>query len=110
MKNTKIQFFTRSRKVAQGSSRNTNDFFLFFFSKFLRGEPWEALRLRVKIAFIPVPLHNGVISHSMGTFVLREIRCEGDSGFLWDHFDFASSFEWRLVLGDLKDGGKSIRP
>ncbi len=89
MKNTKIQFFTRSRKVAQGSSRNTNDFFDFFFSKFLRGELWEALLLYeapshprfwlpalgspngfpflialprrecVKIAFIPVPLKLG---------------------------------------------------
>ncbi len=28
MKNTKIQFFTRSREVAQGSARKANDFFL----------------------------------------------------------------------------------
>ena len=42
-----LKHFTQSRKVAQDSARKAND----FFSKFLRGEPWEALRLCVRQCF-----------------------------------------------------------
>ncbi len=52
LRNIRRQFFTQSRKVAQGSSRKTNEFVVkvsCIIFNFLRGEPWEALRLCVEM-------------------------------------------------------------